>query len=97
MKTRSILELVGNGSMYILTVTQTREIFEIVSLILSILISLLILISHVIAWFKKANYDGKITGEEFKELVNTTKEDLDKLKEEADEIVEVVEAHNKED
>lgn len=97
MKTRNILEIIGNGSMYILTATQTKEIFEIVSLILSILISLLILVSHIIAWFKKANYDGKITGEEFKELVDTTKTDMEKLKEEADEIVEVVEAHNKED
>lgn len=97
MKTRSILELVGNGSMYILTFTQTREVFEIVSLILSILISLLILVGHVVAWFKKANYDGKITGEELEELVDSTKTHVEKLKEEADEIVEVVEAHNKED
>lgn len=97
MKTRSILELVGNGSMYILTFTQTREVFEIVSLVLSILISLLILVGHIVAWFKKANADGKIDAEEINELVDTSKTDIEKLKEEADEIVEVVEAHNKED
>ena len=97
MKTRSILELVGNGSMYILTFTQTREVFEIVSLVLSILISLLILVGHIVAWFKKANADGKIDADEINELVDNTKTDIEKLKEEADEIVEVVEAHNKED
>lgn len=97
MKTRNILELIGNGSMYVLTATQTKEIFEIISLILSIAISLLILVGHIVAWFKKANTDGKIDADEINELVDTSKADIEKLKEEADEIVEVVEAHNKED
>jgi len=97
MKTNKIFELIGNASMYILSALTPEELMSYINLALSIIISLIILISHIVSWFKKANYDGKITGEEFKELVDTTKEDLDKLKEEADEIVEVVEAHNKED
>lgn len=97
MKTRNILELFGNGSMYVLSALTPEKLMSFINLALSIIISLIILTSHIVSWFKKANYDGKITGEEFKELADTTKKDLDKLKEEADEIVEVVEAHNKED
>ena len=96
MKPRNILEIIGNGVMYALSVSQTKEIFEIVSLILSIAISVLILISHIITWVKKANADGKITEEEIEELVSTTKEDIEKLKEQADEIVEISEIENKE-
>lgn len=70
MKARNILEIIGNGSMYILTIVQTKEIFEIVSLVLSILISALILVSHIVSWFKKANADGKIDKEEIDELVD---------------------------
>ena len=56
--------------MYVLTFAQTKEIFEIISLVLSILISALILISNVIGWVKKATADGKIDKEEIDELVD---------------------------
>lgn len=97
MKTRNILELIGNGSMYVLTATQTKEIFEIISLILSIAISLLILVGHIVAWAKRAGADGKIDADEVNELVDTTKGDFEKLKEEADEIVAIVQEEHKED
>lgn len=70
--------------MYVLTFAQTKEIFEIISLVLSILISALILISNVISWVKKATADGKIDKEEIDELVDilseTEKNKIDKEK-----------------
>lgn len=60
--------------MYVLSFTQTKEVFEIISLILSILISVLILISNIIGWYKKASEDGKIDKEEIDELVDIISE-----------------------
>ena len=81
---KNILEISGNALMYVLTFAQTKEIFEIISLVLSILISALILISNVISWVKKATADGKIDKEEIDELVDilseTEKNKIDKEK-----------------
>ena len=66
--------------MYILTVTQTREIFQIVELVLAILISILIIVGKVIDWYKKAKEDGKITKEEIEELIDNTKDDVENIK-----------------
>ena len=67
--------------MYILTISQTKEIFQIISLVLSILISIVILIGKIIDWYNKAKADGKITTEEIQELVDNTKEDIEDIKE----------------
>ena len=80
MKIRNALEYIGNGAMYILTIAQTKEIFQIISLVLSILISIVILVSKIISWWKKASADGEITKEEIEELVDNTKEDVEKIK-----------------
>ena len=80
MKPQTIFELVGNGMMYVLTATQTKEIFEIVQLVLSILISIIILVAHIVAWFKKANEDGKIDKEELEELSDILEDGADDLK-----------------
>ena len=80
MKIKDTFEYIGNGFMYVLTITQTKEIFQIISLVLSILISVLILLTKIFDWWKKAKSDGKITKEEIKELVDTTKEDVENIK-----------------
>ena len=86
MKAKNILEITGNAVMYALTFIQTKEVFEIISLILSILISIVILITNVIVWFKKANADGKITKEETEELVEIVKDGTEKIKDKADKL-----------
>lgn len=96
MKIKSIFEICGNGLMYVFTVVQTKEIFQIISLVLSILISLIIIISKVIEWIKKANADGKITKEEINELTNNVKEDVNEIKENVDQIVDIIEEQEKE-
>ena len=84
MKVKDLVEISGNGVMYILTAVQTKEVFEIISLILSIIISILIITSKIITWFKKAKEDGKITKEEINEgvgiIVDGVNEVKDKIK-----------------
>ena len=69
-KINDVIEVGGNSFMYVLTFTNTKEIFEIISLVLSILISLLIIISKLIQWFKNAKKDGKISSEEIKDGID---------------------------
>ena len=96
MKISDGLEIGGNTFMYILTATQTKEIFQIVSLVLSILISIMIIIGKVIEWWKKAKADGKITKEEIEELSNNVKEDINEIKDNVEDIIEVIENEEKE-
>ena len=69
-KMSDVLEIGGNSFMYVLSLTNTREIFEIISLCLSILISILIIASKLIQWFKNAKKDGKITIDEVKDGID---------------------------
>ena len=75
-----IFEIGGNGLMYVLTATQTKEIFEIISLVLSILISILIIVSKIINWYKQAKKDGKITSDEIKDAVDIIKDGAQDIK-----------------
>lgn len=83
MKLKDFFQIGGNGIMYILTATQTKEVFEIVSLILSIVISILIIVSKIVDWYKRAKADGKIDEDEIKEgvdiIVDGTKEIKDHI------------------
>lgn len=96
MKISDGLEIGGNGFMYILTATQTKEIFQIISLVLSILISLFIIIGKVVEWWKKSMSDGKITKDEIKELTDDVKEDVNEIKENVEDIVDAIENEEKE-
>lgn len=80
MKIREAMEVAGNAGMYILTFSQTKEVFEIVSLVLSIIISLLIIISKVVTWYNKAMEDGKISKDEIKQLPDILKDEANNIK-----------------
>ena len=92
----NIFEIVGNAFMYVLTAVQTKEIFQIIGLVLSIIISLIIIIEKIINWYKKANEDGKISREEINEIKNNDKEDIEDIKANVDEIIEIVEIEEQE-
>ena len=83
-KLRDALEISGNGIMYILTVTQTKEVFELISLILSIAISILIIVSKLVTWIKKSTADGKITSEEVKDAVDIVSNGVNDIKNKID-------------
>ena len=76
---KDFLELSGNGIMYILTATQTKEFFQIVSLVLSVVISVLIIAEKIISWYKDAKKDGKITKNEIEDLGNNIKENIEDI------------------
>jgi len=84
---RDAVEVTGNASLYFLTALQTKEIFQIISLVLSIIISCLIIIGKVVEWYKQSKSDGKVTKDEIKNLVDITKEDVKNIKEDIDSIV----------
>lgn len=83
-KLRDALEIGGNGLMYILTATQTKNVFEFISLGLSIAISILIIISKVVSWIKKSKADGKITADEVKEVIDIINDGVDDVKNKID-------------
>ena len=70
MKIRDLFEVIGNGAMYVLSATQTKEIFEIISLVLSIVISILIVVGKIVDWYRRAKADGKITQDEINEGID---------------------------
>lgn len=61
-----------------LTITQTDEIFRIISLVLTIISALVILAKNIYDWYVKANKDKKITADEVKELLNIIGNKIDK-------------------
>ena len=71
----------GTGSIlsWVLTITQTNEIFALIQIIASTIVSI-ITIGYIILykWYKKASEDGKITKDEVEELGNELKKYKDK-------------------
>lgn len=86
-----------NACSYVLTATMTKEVFQIISLVVSIIGTLVIVFTKVFDWYTRAKEDGKITKEEIKEGVKSITPEIEKLKDEADEICEIVEQENKEE
>lgn len=60
--------VVGSSISWILTISQANEIFEIIQIIFSILVSAVTMAYIIFKWYKKAKADGKITKEELEEL-----------------------------
>lgn len=60
------------------TLAQTREIFQIVSLVITC-VSFAVSIAYTIyKWYHKAKEDGKITVDEVKEVINDIKNEVKK-------------------
>lgn len=77
---RNLFEDIGCGSLCILTATQTETVLRIANLVLAIIISILVLVSRVIDWYKKATADGKITKDEVEELIDIGKDGAKEIK-----------------
>ena len=71
-----IVCLSGNTISWALTASQTKEVFEIVQIIVATIVSLLTAAYIVWKWYKKAKEDGKITADEVVDLVNQVKDNL---------------------
>ena len=88
MQIKRMLEDIGGGTLWVLTAVTWAEnvkvICQIISLVLSIVISLLIIGAKVIGWWKKAKADGKITKDEIDELGHIMNEGVNDIKEHLD-------------
>lgn len=62
-----------------LTITQTDEIFRIISLVLTIISALVVLAKNIYDWYVKANKDKKLTADEVKELLNIIEDSVDDI------------------
>ncbi len=71
-----IVCLSGNAVSWTLTASQTKEVFEIIQIIASIIVSLLTVAYIVWKWYKKAKEDGKIEAEEVVDLVDQNKNEI---------------------
>lgn len=84
MTIKHFLEDVGNGIMYCCSMAQVEQVLRIASFGLSVAISVLILISRIIDWWKKAKADGKITKDELKEGIDIVTSGINDVKDQID-------------
>lgn len=110
MKHELITGGVGTALGVVGTVTQTNEILQTISFIVTIIGAIFsMIIVPIISWYNHAKKDGKITSDELKEGVDTLAEGVEKADkeikkyqqqcEEADEICQIADAEkdNKEE
>lgn len=79
-----------NVCQYVLVGIQADTIFRWIQLGLAILCTLVGLAYRVWCWYRKAKADGKITGEEIKELIEDNKDEVSKVIDDVEEIVEEI-------
>ena len=94
---KNVLEFSGSGILWVFTVLQTDVVLKYINLGLSILISLIILITKITEWYKKAKEDEKISKDEIKDLYDNTKEDLQNIVDCVDDIVDAVKEQEEKD
>lgn len=81
--TKQIIEYASCGVGAVLTVVQTNQVFQLISLILTCIATAVALGFTIYKWYKAAKADGKIDDKEVEELVdivkNGTKDIIDKV------------------
>lgn len=81
MNEKNVTGIVGTILSAVGTATQTNEILETISLIITIIGGVLtFIVMPLISWFKKASEDGKIDIKEIGEAVDVLKDGIDKTK-----------------
>ena len=85
MKQEMITGSIGTALGIIGTATQTEQVLRIVSLVITIIGALITYVAlPLLAWYKKAKKDGKITADEVKEGVEIIKDGTEKVQDEVD-------------
>lgn len=83
MKHELITGAVGTSLGVIGTATQTNEVLQTISLIITIIGAIIsMIVVPILSWYIKAKADGKITANELKEGAETLKDGINKTKEE---------------
>lgn len=75
-----------NVSQYLMLALQANTVFWYIQLGLAILVSLVSIAYKIWKWYKEANADGKITGEEVKGLIEEVKPDVENIIDNVEEI-----------
>lgn len=78
--TKQIIEYASCGVGAVLTVVQTNQVFQLVSLILTCIATAVALGFTIYKWYKAAKADGKIDDKEVEELVDIIKDGADEIK-----------------
>ena len=78
---------VSNAIAVVMTAVQTNQVFQIISMVLTILSILVSFAYTIYKWYKSAKEDGKITPNEIKEI-------LEKGGETANQIIDVINDYN---
>lgn len=73
-------DIVGITFQSMLTISQTDEIFRIISLVLTIISAIVVLARNIYEWYIKAKKDGKIDADEGKELIDIVDDGVNDLK-----------------
>lgn len=78
----SIIPWTGSALGTIFTAIQTNEVFQYISLGMTILSTLVALVYTIWKWYRKAKADGKITEDEIDELVDDVNQVVNKKEDE---------------
>lgn len=70
MKPDYAISIGGNALTYVLSAVQTNEWMQIVSFVLSSVVSVLLIAFRLWAWWKEASKDGKIDKTEIEDAIN---------------------------
>ena len=84
MKPNEIISYVANGLTYVVALSQTNEVFQIVELVFAILTSVILLLYRLWKWYNEAKKDGKITKDEIKDGINIIVDGVDDIKKKGD-------------
>lgn len=85
MKRELITGSIGTAFGIVGTATQTNEILQTISLIVTIIGAIIsMIVVPIMSWHIKAKKDGKITEEEIKEGIETLNDGIEKTKETID-------------
>lgn len=85
----------GNGLVYLGAVIQPDVLFKWIQLGLGILLTVIGIAYKIWCWYRKAKADGKITGEEIKELINENKDEVIEVAEDIIDLVDDIKENSK--
>lgn len=81
MKDELIVGGIGTGMSVLGTATQTNEVLQTISLVVTIVGAVIsMIVVPLISWWQKAKKDGKITKEEIQEGIEIISDGLESLK-----------------
>ena len=76
--------IVGTGMSAVGTATQTNEVLQTISIVLTIIGTLLTITMAILNWWKNAKKDGKIDSDEIQEGIKIISDGVDALKDTTD-------------